>query len=52
MKDAKLIVIQADKQRIGQKIVNFLIWLDEIKGKEPFYIKDNKMIEYWEEFNK
>lgn len=60
MKDAKLIVIQSDTQRIGQKIVNFLTWLNTEKGigtnqcgriADPFYISDDKMMEYWKEYN-
>lgn len=61
MKNAKLIVIQSDTQRIGQKIFNFLEWLHLEKGigtnqcgriADPFYISDDKMMEYWMEFNK
>ena len=61
MKNAKLIVIQSDTQRIGQKIFNFLEWLHTDKGigtnqmggrcADPFYISDDKMMEYWKEFN-
>jgi len=60
MKNAKLIVIQSDTQRIGQKMFNFLSWLHTDKGigtnncgviADPFYISDNKMMEYWKEFN-
>lgn len=52
-KDFNLIVVIGDEQRIGQKIVNFLNWLDVFKNiKDPFYISDNKMMEYWREFNK
>jgi len=59
MKDAKLIVIQADNQRIGQKMFNFLSWLHQEKGMgtnqcgrlaDPFFISDNKLINYWEEY--
>lgn len=50
--DVSLIVIQGDEQRIGQKIVNFLNWLSIFKNiKDPFYISDDKMMEYWREFN-
>ncbi len=52
-KDFNLIVVIGDEQRIGQKIVNFLNWLDVFKNiKDPFYISDNKMMKYWKEFNK
>ena len=52
MKDYKLIVIQGDEQRIGQKIVNFLNWLSMFKNiKDPFYISDDKIMEYWDEYN-
>lgn len=62
MKDAKLIVIQSDTQRIGQKIFNFLEWLNKAKGVEinqcgarcadPFHISDNELIKYWNEFDR
>lgn len=60
MNNVKLIVIQSDTQRIGQKIVNFLTWLNTEKGigtnqcgriADPFYISDDKMMEYWKEYN-
>lgn len=55
------IIIQADEQRIGQKIFNFLSWLHTEKDidtnqcgriADPFHISDKEMIKYWIEYNK
>ena len=52
-KDFNLIVVIGDEQRIGQKMVNFINWMNTIKGiQDIFYIKDREMIKYWEEFNR
>jgi hypothetical protein len=56
----KLIIIKGDEQRIGQKIFNFLSWLKTEKDigankcgvlADPFYISDDKIIKYWNEYN-
>ncbi len=60
MKKEKLIIIKGDEQRIGQKIFNFLSWLKTEKDigankcgvlADPFYISDDKIIKYWNEYN-
>lgn len=36
--------------RFGQFMVNFFYWIEESKERDPFYIEEDKMIEYLREY--
>ena len=37
-------------QRIGQRMYNFIEWLKTEKDKDVFYIEDDELIKYFEEY--
>lgn len=36
--------------RFGQLMMNFFSWIQDKTGADPFYIEDDKMMEYFKEF--
>lgn len=39
-------------QRFGQFVINFLSWISKSKKMDPFYIEDDKIQEFLEEYSK
>lgn len=58
--ERKQIIIKGGIERVGQKMFNFLEWLNCEKGiptnqssrlADPFFIDDEEMEKYWNEYN-